>query len=180
MILRRLNQANLGIGKGRDQIDEPSGIDHIVGVDDADDLGLGCGLRHREPKCRGLEPLQVFDAQKLETRTEFTAARLDGLPERRIRRVVDDHHAFKIRVFQPRHRIDGAQQHLRRLPVRGNMDRDFWRGSIPAGGDIANSRSGARPNATTANSPTRDSRMGASNPSSGNAMPNAITSPCSK
>ena len=132
MILRRLNKANLGIGKARDQIDEPSGIDHIVGIDDANDLSIGCGLHHRKPECCGLEPLEVFDAQKLETRTEFAAAGLDRLPERRIRRVVDDNHAFKIRVFEPRHRIDGAQQHLRRLPVSRNMDRDLWRGGVRA------------------------------------------------
>ena len=64
MILRRLNQADLGVGKTRHQIPEPLWIDHIVRVDDADDLGISSGLRHRQPKRGGLEPLEVLDAEE--------------------------------------------------------------------------------------------------------------------
>ena len=178
MILWRLNQSNLGIGKAGDQIPEPLRIDHIVRVDDADDLGIGGGLRHREPERCGLESLEVLDAEELEARTKFAAARLDRLPKCRIRGVVDDDHAFKIRVVEPRHRIDGAQQHLRRLPVGGNMDRDFWRARSGFGGDNTQQPHGSRPNATVAISLTRESTIGASKPSSGSAIANVITSPC--
>ena len=108
MILRRLNDSNLGIGETRDQIPKPLRIDHIVSVDDADDLGIGSGLRHREPERRGLESLEVFYVYELEARAELAAAPLDRLPERRIGRVVDDDHALKVRVVEPRHRLDGA------------------------------------------------------------------------
>ena len=41
MVLRRLDHADLRIGEGRHQVLEPVGLHHVVGVDDADDLGVG-------------------------------------------------------------------------------------------------------------------------------------------
>ncbi len=122
-----LNQSDLGVGEAGDQIPEPLRIDHIVGVDNADDLGIVSGFRHRQPQRRGLEPLEVVHTNELEARAELAAARLDRLPERRIGRIVDDDHALEIRIVELRHRIDGAQQHVGRLPVGRNMDRDFRR-----------------------------------------------------
>ena len=52
MVLRRLHQADARIGEHRHQILEPVGFDHIVGIDDADDLGVGRGVRQRECAAR--------------------------------------------------------------------------------------------------------------------------------
>jgi hypothetical protein len=125
VILRRLNQSHLGVGETGDQIPEPLWIDHIIGVDHADDFSVGCSLIHREPQCGSLESPQIIYANEFEARAQLAATRLDRLPERRIGRVVDHDHAFEIRIFEPRHRIDGAQQHLGRLAIRGNVDRDL-------------------------------------------------------
>ena len=98
MILRCLDQSDLGIGEAGDQILEPCGIDHIVGIDDADDLGFVSSLRHRQPQRRGLEAYQVLHANELEARAKLAAASLDRLPERRIGGVVDDDHALEVGV----------------------------------------------------------------------------------
>src|SRR6202035_5956434 len=76
MILRRLDPSHLGVGEAGHQIPEPFWIDHIVGVDDPDDLGIISGLRHRQPKRRGLEYLEILDAEKLEAGTKLAAAPL--------------------------------------------------------------------------------------------------------
>jgi hypothetical protein len=62
-------------------------IDHIVGVDDPDDFGIGSGLRDREPERRGLKSLEVLNANELEARAAtaanapaFSAAGWSGLP----------------------------------------------------------------------------------------------------
>ena len=57
---------------------------------------------------------------------------LDRLPERRIRRVVDDHDAFEIRIVEPGDRIERGFQHLRRLEISGYMDRDFREAQVAA------------------------------------------------
>ncbi len=58
VILRRLHQPNLRIGKLRNQIFEPVRLDHIVGVDHADDLGVRCRVRQRHPQCSGFEAVK--------------------------------------------------------------------------------------------------------------------------
>ena len=45
MVLRRLHEADARIGEGRHEILQPVGVHDIVGVDDADDLGVGGGAR---------------------------------------------------------------------------------------------------------------------------------------
>ena len=45
MVLRRLHQADAGIGEHRHQILQPVRLDDIVGIDDADDLGIDRGAR---------------------------------------------------------------------------------------------------------------------------------------
>ena len=44
MVLRRLDHADLRVGEGRHQVLEPVRLHHVVGVDDADDLGVGGGV----------------------------------------------------------------------------------------------------------------------------------------
>ena len=48
VILRRLHEADARIGKHRHQILEPVGFDHVIGIDGADDFGVGRGVRERQ------------------------------------------------------------------------------------------------------------------------------------
>ena len=93
----------------------------------ADDLGVGRGVHHREAQRAGLEALQVVGAHELEALAERAAMLLDRHPQRRIGRVVDHHHAFEIRIFEPRDRVERLLQHLRRLAIGRDVDRDFRR-----------------------------------------------------
>ncbi len=49
MVLRRLHQAHGGIGEGGNEILQPVRMHHVVGIENADDLGLGRGVLEREP-----------------------------------------------------------------------------------------------------------------------------------
>ncbi len=55
---------------------------------------------------------------------------LDRQPERRVRRVVDHHHAFEIRIFEARDRVERLLEHLRRLTKGRDVDRHFRRRHI--------------------------------------------------
>ena len=122
MILRRLDQSNLRIRKAGDQVLEPSRVNHIVGIDDADDLGVCSGLRHRDPQCCSLESLEILDTNKLEALAKLAATAFDRLPESRIRRIVDDDDTLEIRIVELRHRVDSTQQHFRWLPIGGDVN----------------------------------------------------------
>ena len=80
MILRRLHQTHGRIGKGRHQILQPVRMNHIVGIEHADDLGLGRGVLERKPERAGLEALQPVGAHEFEARAEQPAVILDRLP----------------------------------------------------------------------------------------------------
>ena len=125
MVLRRLDHADLGIGEGRDEVLEPVRTHHVVGIDHADDLGIGRGVREREPQRAGLVAAQIVDVQELEAFTERAAMLLDRLPEGRVGRVVDHDDAFEVRVVEPRDRIERLLQHLRRLAIGRDVDRHF-------------------------------------------------------
>ena len=58
MILRRLHDADLWIGKCRHQILQPIRMHDIVGVDDADDRGIAGGVLECEPQRTGLVALR--------------------------------------------------------------------------------------------------------------------------
>ena len=58
MVLRRLHQADAGIGEYRHQVLQPVRLHHIVGVDDADDFGVGAVVCEREPQCAGPRSLR--------------------------------------------------------------------------------------------------------------------------
>ena len=81
VILRRLHQADAGIGENRHQILQPIRLHDIVGVDDADDLGIGRGALHRDAQGAGLETLDLLGIDELETLAERAAVILDRLPE---------------------------------------------------------------------------------------------------
>src|SRR5262249_57809014 len=125
VILWRLDEADCGIREARYQGLQPVRMDHIIGIDDADDLSLMSRVRGRHAQRARLEAEEVLHADELETAAEVQAAGSDRLPKRRVWRVVDDHDALEIRVIKPGHGIERLQQHLRRLAVRGNMDRHF-------------------------------------------------------
>ena len=59
VVLRRLHQADLRIGERRHQVLQPVGMHDIVGVEHADDLGVGRGVGEREPQRAGLEALRA-------------------------------------------------------------------------------------------------------------------------
>ena len=130
MLLRRLHQADARIGEYRHQILQPVRMHDIVGVDDADDLGVGRGALHGDAQRAGLEALHLLGVDELEALTERAAVVLDRLPELRVGRVVDDADAFEIRIVEPRHRIQRLLQHLDRLEIGGDVDRDFREGDV--------------------------------------------------
>ncbi len=127
VILRRLHQPDLGIGEQRRQILQPVRLHDIIGVDDADYLGVRGGVGEGEAQRAGLEARQAVRIDELEAFAEREAVLLDRLPEGRVGRVVDHDHAFEVRVDQARDRIERCLQHLRRLEICGNVDRDFRR-----------------------------------------------------
>ena len=97
MILRRLDHADLRIDEGGDQILEPVRPHHVIGVDDADDLGICRGVCKRKPQRARLVSGDIILIDELETFTERAAMILDRAPKRRVRRVVDDDDAFEVR-----------------------------------------------------------------------------------
>jgi hypothetical protein len=131
MILRRLHQADAGIGENRNQILQPFRLHDIVGIDDADDLGIGCGAVHGDAQRAGLEAFDLLGIDELETFAERAAVILDRLPEFGIGGVVDDHDAFEVRIIQPRYRIERLLEHLRRLEIGRHVDRHFGNASCP-------------------------------------------------
>ena len=80
MILRRLDQADLRIGEDRHQIRQPARRHDIIGVDDADDLGVRRGSLQRDAQRTGLEAFDLVIAQELEALAERPAMLLDRLP----------------------------------------------------------------------------------------------------
>ena len=100
VVLRRLHQADVRIGEQRREILQPVGMHHIVGVEHADDLGVGGGVGERKPQRAGLEALELVLADELEALAERLAVLLDRPPERGVGRVVDDEHALEVRIVR--------------------------------------------------------------------------------
>ena len=84
-------------------------------------------MRERKPQCAGLIAGEFFDLQEFEAIAKRAAMLFDRTPQRRVGRVVDDHHAFEIRIIEPRHGIEGGFEHVRRLAAGRDMDRHFGR-----------------------------------------------------
>ena len=157
MLLRRLHQADAWVGEHRHQILQPVRMHDIVGVDDADDLGVGRGALHGDAQRAGLEALHLLGVDELEALAERAAVVLDRLPELRIGRVVDDADAFEIRIVEPRHRIERLLQHLDRLEIGGDVDRDLREGDVLADGGGRQRRAlGDQPARTAAEGDRRD------------------------
>ena len=127
MILRRLHQADLGIGEHRHQILEPVRLHDIVGVETPMISASGAVCASASRSAPALKPCEIVVAHELEALAERAAMLLDRPPERRIGRVVDDDDAFEIRIVEPRDRIERLLEHLRRLAIGRDMDRDFRR-----------------------------------------------------
>src|SRR5688572_25484473 len=106
MILRRLDQADLGIGKDRDQVFQPVGMHYVIRVENADDFCVGRGVFERKPERAGLEALEAVLAHELEALAERLAMLFDRPPQRRIGSVVDDKDALKVRILELSHRVE--------------------------------------------------------------------------
>ena len=81
-----------------------------------------------------LKPSTFSALMNLKALAERAAVILDRLPEFRIGRVVDDHDAFEIRIVQPGHRIERLLEHVGRLEIGRDMDRDLGEGDGLADG----------------------------------------------
>ena len=125
MILRRLDHADLRIGEGGDQILEPVRPHHVIGVDDADDLGICGGVCKREPQRARFVSGDIIRIDELETFAERAAMILDRPPKRRVGRVVDDDDAFEVRIIEAGDRIERRLEHVRRLTMGRDVDRNF-------------------------------------------------------
>ena len=82
-------------------------------------------MHHRQTQSAGLEAIELLRAHELEGLAELTTALGDRLPERGIRRVVDNDDAFIIRIIEPCDGIERELQHVRRFAAGRNMDRHF-------------------------------------------------------
>ena len=63
VILRRLHEADRASREGRHKVLEPIRLHDIVGVDHADDLGVGRGVHQRKAQRAGLEALDCRRAR---------------------------------------------------------------------------------------------------------------------
>src|SRR5262249_34722633 len=79
VILWRLDHAGCGIREARYQALQPVRMDHITGIDDADDLSVLSRMRGRHAQRARLEAVKVLHTNKLEAATEVQAAGSDGL-----------------------------------------------------------------------------------------------------
>ena len=124
VILRRLDERYLRVGKVSGQRLQVAGIDDVVRVDDTDDLGLGRGeSTHRKVECACFEPRPIVDV--LETHARAIVAVVGhGLPNIRILGVVVDDHDLEIGVIDELGRLDRFDKHVGRLVVRGDLQRD--------------------------------------------------------
>ena len=77
MVLRRLDHPDLRVGEGRHQILEPVRPHDVVGVDHADDLGVGSGVGERQPQRTRLVARHVVLVDELEALAERAAVFLD-------------------------------------------------------------------------------------------------------
>ena len=60
VVLRRLHQPDAGIGEYRHQVLQPVRLHDIVGVDDADDLGVDRGPLHGDAQRAGFKTLDLL------------------------------------------------------------------------------------------------------------------------
>ena len=127
MVLRRLHQAHGGVAEVRHQVPQPVLVHDVVGIDHRDHFGV----RRRHLQClvqgAGLEARELGNVEELEARAERLAMRLDRLPVRLLGRVVDDHHRLEIRIVERGDAVQRLLQHLRRLAIGRDVDRDARR-----------------------------------------------------
>ena len=125
VVLRRLQHPHFRVQEGGDQVFQPVRVHDVIGIDDCDDLRIRRRVRERQAQRARLVAADTVLIDELETLAKSAAMLLDRLPECRIGRVVDDDHAFKIRIIEPRHGVERGLEHLRRLAMGRHVDRDF-------------------------------------------------------
>ena len=70
MVLRSLHETDAREAKAGTRSLSQSGLDDIVGVEHADDLGLGRGVLKRKPERAGLETIEPLGAKEFEARPQ--------------------------------------------------------------------------------------------------------------
>ena len=125
IILRSLHDAGAGVGERRRQVAQPLGAHDVVGIDHADDGGIGRRALEREIQGTRLEAVERCHVEELEARPESCAMGLDGAPDGFVARVVVDDDDFEVRVVEFSQRVECLYQHLRRLVVSRDVYRDL-------------------------------------------------------
>ena len=125
VILRGLNQPHAGIGKGRHQVLEPIRMHDVIGIKHADHFRIGRGVSECKPQGSCLKPGETFYPHKLEPFAKSAAMVGDRCPQVAIGCVVDDDDALKVRVIEACDCVQGPHQHLGRLTVSRDVDRDL-------------------------------------------------------
>ena len=162
MILGRLDHADFRIGERRHQILQPVRPHRVIGIDDADDLGICRRVRKREPQRARFVSGDIIRIDELETFTERAAMILDRAPKRRVGRVIDDDDAFEVRIIEPGDGIERRLEHVRRLTMGRNMDRNLRCETVGRGQGRRDQPARPRPKAIAAISSMRASAIATS------------------
>src|SRR5258708_12579931 len=101
MLLGSLHEADAGIGEHRHQVLQPVRLHDIVGVDHADDLGIGRGAVHRNAQRAGLEALHLLGVDELEALAKRATVVLNWLPELPLLRAFPYDYASALRISIP-------------------------------------------------------------------------------
>ena len=124
VLLRRLNDANAGIGENRGQLGQPIGRHRIIRIEHRNHLGLGGGVAQGSIESASLEAAHRLVPMKLEAWAKLGAQSLHRQDQRFVFGVVDQHHHLIGGIIHPGQRAKRFAQNLRPLPAGGNMDRD--------------------------------------------------------
>ena len=123
IVLRGLNERDLGIGEVADHRAEPVRLDHVIGVDDADDLDVCRQARGCFVQRAGFESGPVLEVHELESWTQLLALSFERSPDLTIRGVVVDDLHDQGRIVELRERPERFAHDLERFVVRGNLNR---------------------------------------------------------
>ena len=123
IVLRCLDEGDLGVGEMADRRAQPVRLHNVVGVDDTDDRHVVRKTARRLVEGTGLVPRPVFEVHELKAGAEPFAFSLDGIPIRRVGSVVVDHLNDQLGVVQGGERLQRLAQHLERLVVCRHLHR---------------------------------------------------------
>ena len=124
VVLRGLHESDVRVGEVAHHRAKPVGLDHVVRVDDADQLDLlrqpsGCLVQGA-----GFEPGPVFQVDELEPRPKLLAPGLERGPVLAVGCVVVDDLDDQVGVIEGGQGAERLADHLDWLVVSGNLDRD--------------------------------------------------------